>query len=156
MLVGVSSGSCFGYVDAGYADLHLVPAVGVAALDNVLRYALVVDGVEVARSQRAGDRLNGSSGSALVEDARVFAVCRRPGEREVRTPPRPAPPGSPRTAFRPGPEYNALSLGEHRAKLTGTLPSGTVLETEEVTFALNCDGPPPPDGWDKQPDWSAR
>jgi hypothetical protein len=132
--VAVINGSCADVIDATYADLSVRPTPDSQPFLALMRYQLVLDGVEVSPfspSLWAGEGPHQTIDMARalgVAETRVYAVCQLPGPYVE-------------------PE-SATSLGHHRAKVRGTLPDGTVHETEEVAFELRCDGPGPAAGWE--------
>lgn len=123
-----NDGSCAAPLDVAHADLTLVPAPSAAALDGLLHYVLLVDGKPVDRTP---DYRRDVTQSALSGSERVVGVCPQPG----------SPPPSQNTVrpWRGRFSFDDVALGAHRAKLVGTLPNGTVLETEEVAFDLQCE-----------------
>jgi hypothetical protein len=122
--VGVSSGMCNDTIDASYVVFDLAALVEAKPLLNLLRLQLLLN------DQPGGALRATMSGPTLLEVARIYTACA------------------------PNVRHEALSgerkPGTYRARLRGTLPDGTTLETPEIQVELACAGAPDTD--DSLPD----
>jgi hypothetical protein len=125
--VGTRAGSCGETLDVAYADLTLQVAASAEPFRDVLDFQWIVDGapydgfvssIPYGISQPRFDNNGHSELGRGVE--RVWAPCQAIARSDAL--------------------ISAVTPGEHRVSLRGTLRSGATVETPEVMFRLACDG----------------
>ncbi|HKP56195.1 MAG TPA: hypothetical protein VJV78_05735, partial [Polyangiales bacterium] len=114
--VATIAGSCSVDIDAAWVDLVLTLDDAAKPLADVIVYRLVLDGKQQT-----------SFTNSLVDaeplprgHERVYAACKADDKL-----------------------VGSVALGKHSARLRGELPSGAVIESDEIVFELNCGGSPP-------------
>jgi hypothetical protein len=109
-----ANASCSNRIDAAYVDLSVSLAQAAQPFADVIVYGLVLDGAPAGHF-----RASVINEYELPRDQeRVYVACETD----------------------PDVYRHDVPPGVHRARMRASLPDGTSLETDEVSFELRCDG----------------